>query len=158
MRKNQELVIIDTFSRWTELIPLKTVTAEETAVGLLNYVTAYCTPERMTSDRGTQFVNEVIGSLQTQLETRVLTTVAGNHQENGLAENRIRFVGRLLAAYHAEPTDYRIMCMLTRRVLNSREHATLGLAPADLQFGIAHRLNRQLFAEEPRTGNYRYVQ
>jgi hypothetical protein len=40
--------------------------------------------------------------------------------------------------------------MLTRRVLNSREHATLGLAPADLQFGIAHRLNRQLSAEEPR--------
>jgi hypothetical protein len=38
--------------------------------------------------------------------------------------------------------------MMVRRALNARPHKSLGMAPADIQFGIAHRLDRHLFPTE----------
>jgi hypothetical protein len=142
------LVIVDSFSRWTELVPMKTTSGEETALAVLDFCTRYGTPKRIASDKGTQFANAVIKQLQDHLQTGTRLTTTANHQENGIAENRIKFVRRLLAAYQQKPPQYDVACMLIRRTINSRRHATLGMSPADIQFGIAHRLDRHLFPQE----------
>jgi len=142
------LVMTDTFSRWTDLFPLRSVTAEETAPALLDFCTRYGTPERVTSDNGPQFVNEVIQELQGLMHLRSITTVAGNHRENGIVENKIRYVRRLLTSFQEEPICYSTACMMVRRVLNSRKNRVLGMAPADIQFGVAHRLDNHLFPTE----------
>jgi hypothetical protein len=138
----------DTFSRWVDLFPLKSVTAEVTAIALLDFCTRYGTPERVTSDNGSQFVNEVLQELQGLLHLKAVTTIAGNHRENGIVENRIRVIRRLLTAFQVEPICYVTACMLTRRALNARECRVLGLAPADIQFGMVHKLDKHLFPTE----------
>jgi hypothetical protein len=142
------LVMVDTFSRWTDLFPLKTTSAEEAAKAVLDFCTRYGTPERVTSDNGPQFVNEIIQELSTNLHLRTITTIPGNHQENGLVENRIRFIRRLIAAFESDPLCYQVTCMMVRRAINARRHRTLGMAPADIQFGQIHRLDRHLFPIE----------
>jgi hypothetical protein len=142
------LVMVDTFSRWTDLFPLRTTAAEEAAKAVLDFCTRYGTPERLTSDNGPQFVNEVIQELATNLHLRTITTIPGNHQENGLVENRIRFIRRLIAAFESVPSCYQVACMMVRRAINARRHRTLGMAPADIQFGQIHRLDKHLFPIE----------
>jgi hypothetical protein len=140
--------MVDTFSRWTDLFPLRTTSAEEAAKAVLDFCTRYGTPERLTSDNGPQFVNEVMQELSTNLHLRTITTIPGNHQENGLVENRIRFIRRLIAAFESDPICYQVACMMVRRAINARRHRTLGMAPADIQFGQTHRLDRHLFPIE----------
>ena len=105
-------------------------------------------------DNGSQFINETVGNLFALLDILPCPIVPYNHQENGIAENRNRLVRRQLSAQQpGEALDYQISCALAKRAINSREHSTLGMAPADLQFGVAHRLDRNLFAEEVQKNN-----
>ena len=144
------LVLVDAFSRWTELIPLRTATASEAAEAILGYVTRYGTPTRISSDNGTQFINELMADLRALLQCETISTLPRNHRENGIVENRIRFVRRLMAKYDHQPLSYSLACAFTRRALNSREHPTLGLAPADLMFGEFNRLKVHLFSKDNR--------
>jgi len=144
------LVLVDAFSRWTELIPLKTATASEAAEAILGYVTRYGTPTRISSDNGSQFINELMADLRALLQCDTISTLPRNHVENGIVENRIRFVRRLMGKYDHQPLSYSLACAFIRRALNSREHPSLGLAPADLMFGEFNRLKARLFSEETR--------
>jgi hypothetical protein len=141
--------MVDTFSRWTELIPLKTTTASEAAEAILDYVTRYGTPTRITSDNGTQFINELLADVRALLMCDTISTLPRNHVENGIVENRIRYVRRLLGSYEHQPLSYTLGCAFSRRVINAKEHPTLGLAPADLMFGEFNRLDRPLFSNIP---------
>ena len=93
-------------------------------------------------------MNEVIQELQGLMHLRSITTVAGNHREKGIVENKIRYVRRLLTSFQEEPICYSTACMMVRRVLNSRKHRILGMAAADIQFGVAYRLDNHLFPTE----------
>jgi hypothetical protein len=143
------LVIVDLFSRWSQLYPLKTLTADESATALLHYVTTFGTPSNITSDNGTQFINDTVKDLSALLDIIPIPIVPYNHQENGIVENRNRYIRRLLeASQPGKEKDYQLACALTTRALNSREHSTLGLAPADIQFGMHNRLDKNLFPME----------
>jgi hypothetical protein len=143
------LVIVDLFSRWSQLYPLKTLTADEAATALLHYVTTFGTPSNITSDNGTQFINDTVKDLSALLDIIPIPIVPYNHQENGIVENRNRYIRRLLeASQPGKEKDYQLACALTTRALNSREHSTLGLAPADIQFGMHNRLDKNLFPME----------
>lgn len=132
------------------MIPLKTATASEAAEAILGYVTRYGTPTRISSDNGSQFINELMADLRALLQCDTISTLPRNHVENGIVENRIRFVRRLMGKYDHQPLSYSLACAFIRRALNSREHPSLGLAPADLMFGEFNRLKARLFSEETR--------
>ncbi len=55
------LVVIDCFTRFVALYPLRTTLAEEAARTMLGYVCTFGCPREIQSDGGSQFANEVIG-------------------------------------------------------------------------------------------------
>eukprot|EP01039_Chlorochromonas_danica_P019586 gene19586-23732_t len=61
--KEYILVIIDCFSRFVELYPVKSTAAIFCARALLNHIGRYGVPLRIRSDQGSQFVNETINEL-----------------------------------------------------------------------------------------------
>ena len=65
------LAFLDCFTRWVELYPLKSVSAEEAAECLIDIVGRYGAPRELWSDRGSQFVNGIIFA--------VLRAVGTNH-------------------------------------------------------------------------------
>jgi len=132
------LVLIDMFSRYIELMPLRTVTAEETNTMLKAYFCRYGCPRQFKTDSGTQFRNELIGSLLSERNIEHVVTTPGNHVENGMVENRMRFLRRLMGS--SSHKSYHDFCSQAQYEINSRIHATTGIAPADLMFGDARRL------------------
>lgn len=90
------LVIIDCFSRFVELYYIKDTTAEEAAKALLAFVGRYGSPLEMMSDRGSQFVNEIIAEFCKITEINQTTTIAYSKEQNGIVERANKEVMRHL--------------------------------------------------------------
>ena len=58
--KGYILVIIDTFSRWTEMFWCKDVTAQSACECLLTHFGRFGSPNMIRSDRGSHFANDLI--------------------------------------------------------------------------------------------------
>ena len=58
------LVIIDHFTRYIELYPLKDTSAQTSAQPLVEYIAWYGISAYIQSDKGSQFVNEVISEVK----------------------------------------------------------------------------------------------
>ncbi len=56
-------LVINAFSRWVELYPTKGVTADETAKCIFQHLGRFGAPERILTDRGTAFHNELVSEL-----------------------------------------------------------------------------------------------
>ena len=80
------LTIIDTFTRYTELYAIKDVTAEASVHALLDHTGRYGSPITIKSDNGSQFVNELIGSLLRLVGTQHTLTLAYFKEENAIVE------------------------------------------------------------------------
>jgi hypothetical protein len=143
--KKYILTIIDQFSRWVELVALDSVSAEECAHKLLEFFCRYGTPKSILSDQGTQFKNQVIHKLVELTNGNQVFTAVAQHQANGICERANGEVRRLLGFWDGEHTCLQDILAIVARVMNSRRHSTLGLSPADIMYGMAHRLDYKLF-------------
>ncbi|KAL0152505.1 hypothetical protein M9458_052228 [Cirrhinus mrigala] len=95
------LVIIDRFSKFCRLIPLKGLpTALETAEILFNHVFRYYgIPEDIVSDRGPQFISRVWRSFFRLLGVTISLSSGYHPQTNGQTERKIQEVGRFLRTF-----------------------------------------------------------
>lgn len=132
------MVLIDMFSRHAELVPLRTVTADETCEALYDFFTRFGRPRILQTDSGSQFRNAKVTGLLEELGIEHKQTMAGSHQENSIVENRMRSLRRMMGP--KVPKSLFKFCGQAREEMNSRKHATIGVCPADLMFGYQHRL------------------
>lgn len=77
------LLCVDVFSKWVELIPLKTKSSLEVAEALrLNIISRFGVPLELRSDRGLEFAGEVIELCKTlDIRRHVISTM--HPQGNG---------------------------------------------------------------------------
>ena len=54
------LVVIDTFTRFTELYPCKAIDGITVTFALLHHIGRYNVPASIQSDQGPEFVNDII--------------------------------------------------------------------------------------------------
>jgi transposase InsO family protein len=90
------LVIIDCFTRWISLYPLKTLEAEEAVKQVYEYFNTYGTPSTLQSDQGTQFVNKLMDELLKLSGVKYTVNTAYSKEENGIVERANKEVLRLL--------------------------------------------------------------
>ena len=57
------LVLIDSLTRYMEIVPLKTKQAQEVSFKLLDFIWKYSAPEILVSDRGREFCNQLIETI-----------------------------------------------------------------------------------------------
>jgi hypothetical protein len=79
-------VIIDTFTRWVEIYPLQSTAALPAAKCLIQQLGRFGIPSVIRSDRGSQFVNEIIKSLFTLLNIEHQLSIAYSKEENAIVE------------------------------------------------------------------------
>ena len=96
------LVFIDHMSKFTKLSPLRSVTAEECASTLVNYLCTEGLPKHTHSDKGTQFTNNVIDELFKFIGIKHTKSTTAPHEENGVVERAIRDVKDKLQAFILE--------------------------------------------------------
>jgi hypothetical protein len=132
------LVIIDTFSRWVELYPLKTTDAPEAALALLQHSGRFGFAQEFISDSGSQFVNDIISELSKLMLTDSRVTMAYSKEENGIVERSIREVLRHLSHMVLNDkvgADWKKGIPFVQRIINSNVHSAIGVSPAKILFG-----------------------
>jgi transposase InsO family protein len=94
------LIVIDSFSRWVELIPLKTIEAKEIAEKIYTEcISRYGVFKTLVSDRGTSFLSKVMERLCELCKIKRGRTIPYHPQSNSAAENFNRFIWKNLKRY-----------------------------------------------------------
>ena len=154
------IVIIDCFTRWIELFGVPDTSALSAAHALLQHVGRYGAPATLRSDRGSQFVNNIIAEFSTLILTEQQLSLSYSKEENAIVERSNKEVMRHLRAIIY---DQRVQAFWSRdqlpmvmRILNSEEKTNTGLSPAELLFGNTVDLGRRILhapIERPRNPN-----
>ena len=91
------LVIIDYFTNWVEAVPLRSLTAEDTAKAFFNLIISrHGCPNTIRIDRGTMF-KSVFETLCNTFNIEIIRAPATHHQAQGKIERFIQFVKNSLA-------------------------------------------------------------
>jgi len=131
------ITIIDSFTRYVELIPTKDTTAESAAMALLNTFSRYGPPRKIRSDRGTQFTANLIQKFCAMLKIDQTFTPAYHPQANSIVERShrelIRHLRALLYSFEDKP-NWSKWLPLVQRIQNSTYCRAIGMTPTELLF------------------------
>jgi transposase InsO family protein len=143
------LVVVDHFTRYSFVFPVRSVDASEVAQSLLQVYGFVGTPRFLSSDNGSAFISDVIKGLNRLLGVNQSFTTEYNHQQNGLVERRNKEVLRLLRAIVMDRlvlANWSAYLPIVQNILNNTTHGDTGFSPNDLVFGInSNNSRRALF-------------
>uniref|UniRef100_A0A3P9LFN0 Integrase catalytic domain-containing protein n=1 Tax=Oryzias latipes TaxID=8090 RepID=A0A3P9LFN0_ORYLA len=132
------LVIIDYFSKWVEMFPLKDSKAHRiTAVFRDEIFTRFGVPRVIVSDRGAQFTGYEMAHLcKTWGVTQTFTT--SFHPQSNLTERSNRTIKTMIASYvGTQHQNWDQWIREFRFAINAAYHETTGKSPAELFLGRA---------------------
>jgi hypothetical protein len=146
------LVVVDTFTRWIEIYPIRSTTSLDAARCLVQHFGRFGIPSVIRSDRGTQFVNDMIQSMLSFLHVDQQLSIAYSKEENAIVERANQEVMRHLRAFIMDKniiTDWEDYLPFVMQIMNSKVHYTTGVSPAHLLFGPQFDLDRKILHGEP---------
>ena len=132
------LAIIDNFSRYVGLYPIKGAKALDVAEALLTHIGTFGCPEIIQMDNGTEFINEIVSEVIKLLGTSQAAILAHSKEENAIVERCNKETMRHINAMVFEVNkrnSWKIHIPLAQRIINSEVHSRLGVSPNDLVFG-----------------------
>ncbi|KAF9758242.1 Transposon Tf2-6 polyprotein, partial [Nosema granulosis] len=130
------MVIVDVYSRWTEIIPTSSISAKM-MIKLLTktWFSSYGIPKEIISDQGKQFIaNEFKHFLRSQNIKHTLSSIY-NPTGNSVVERVNQTIGNVLRC--SKSTTLSKAIKLCKKQLNYTYHSTLGVSP----FEIIHQYN-----------------
>ncbi|CAF1481864.1 unnamed protein product [Rotaria sordida] len=149
-QKHFLLVIVDYFTRWVELFPLRTTTADVIANVVINEVFCrYGMPTFMLSDNGPQFIAELFAETCKLLGIRRKLT-ANYHPQTNMTERVNRTLKqqiRIYAQQNHKAWDEEIQKLAF--AIRTSVNETTGETPAFLNFGRDLKLPLDLIFGEP---------
>ena len=130
------LVITEMLSRYPYAVAIKSKTAVEISGHLFIYISLFGPPQSMGSDNGSEFVNEIVDTMLSNIGIEHRVTSAYHPNTNGQCE---RFNATLISSLrkHCEkhPTDWVQWLPFVLMSYRSRIHSTTGHSPFSLMFG-----------------------
>ncbi|XP_048579360.1 uncharacterized protein K02A2.6 [Nematostella vectensis] len=126
------LVVVDAYSKWLEIVPMRTTTAPATIKVLHDLFARFGLPIHVVSDNGSQFTSEAFDKFMKQNGVKHTTTAPYHPKSNGQAE---RFVQTFKLAYEAgqgPPSQIIADFLLKQR---NTSNATTQQTPAKLMLG-----------------------
>ena len=141
------IVFIDSFSRFTELIPSKGDTSQLLATALLQVFSRYGLPSHIHTDNSSINVSSLITEFYNMLDIPHITITPHNHQSLGTVERAnkeiLKHLRAVLHRLHSYE-DWSIYVPLVQRIVNSAHHTSIGCSPAHLMSGGRIDLDRNL--------------
>jgi len=142
------IVIICCFSRYCTLHATKDTSAISAARALLAHIANFGVPSQLLSDMGTQYVNDIIDQLLYLMGVEKLDTLPGIHEENSIAERRIKEVVEHLRdiLFHKKvKSQWSDNLPLVQRICNAEWIEATGISPAKIIFGNSINLDKNIF-------------
>ncbi|KAK8785283.1 hypothetical protein V5799_008352, partial [Amblyomma americanum] len=132
--KNRYLLIVtDAFSKWIEVVPVTTPSADATIPCLRTMFAAHGLPDVIVSDNGPAFVSASFREFLQRNGIKHVLTPPYHPASNGAAERAVQTIKAKLKKAVGGSFD----CQLARVLLNYRStpHETTGCSPAELMMG-----------------------
>ena len=128
------LVYQDYYSKWVELMPLKTKTGLEIAKALIETVfTRYGCCMTLHSDKGKDFVNKIISGVCQALGVKKTTTSGFSPWSNGMVERSNRTIKSVLKCMgrldKLDDGEWWEKLPYIRMAINMTPHSTTGMTP-----------------------------
>ncbi|XP_054260393.1 protein NYNRIN-like [Macrosteles quadrilineatus] len=135
---------IDRYTRWPEVHPLKGITAEEVAEGLVScWFSRYGAPSRITTDQGCQFESSLFKSLGRTFGSERIRTCSYHPCANGLVERFHRHLKASLMCHHNSSWLEALPIVLLG--IRSAYREDIQASTAEIVFGQQLRLPGELF-------------
>lgn len=124
------LTILDQFSRFVRMYPLKTKTAEEVTEGWLEYVDCYGAPKVALTDNVGEFTAKSFRDACQSKGTDLVFTTPYHPLGNGAVERAHRTIKSMLATLcNGQPQRWSLHLRTCQDVLNKAVHTTIGTMP-----------------------------
>jgi len=130
------IVMIDSFSRYLDVYPVSELSSKTALTCLIQFMSNFGIPSHLCCDNGSQFQG-LFQELIDLLAINGYKTHPYSHQENSIVERANKEILTSLRALVLErrlKDDWDILCHVAKRIINSRIHSAIGIAPADLVF------------------------
>ncbi len=131
------LAIIDNFTNFLRLYPVRAVDAETAALSLLEYITTLSCPVRIVCDNGSEFRNALIDALSSALNIVKVHISPYHSQANGKVENVHRNIKTMLRSYIENyVNDWDTLLPMLQLAHNSHISKSTGFSPFYLMHGF----------------------
>lgn len=135
--------MIDRMSRWIEAVPLTNITAETIAKNFYqHWIARYGVPLKLTSDRGGQFIYDLLQQLGKLLGAEHIKTTSYHPQSNGKVE---RLHKQLKAALKCHGRDWLVHLPTVLLGIRAAPSDETGVSRAEVTFGKTLRLPGEFF-------------
>ncbi|GBN12077.1 Transposon Ty3-I Gag-Pol polyprotein [Araneus ventricosus] len=142
------LTCVDRFTRWPEAFPIPDQSADTIArTFLLGWISRFGVPEKVTSDRGTNFQSNLFSSLSKFLGVEQTRTTAYHPQSNGAVERFHRHLKSALMAHL--PENWLDSLPLVLLGIRSSFKPDLATSSAELVYGTTLKLPGEFFSNPP---------
>lgn len=138
-RKNAYLLlIIDAFTKFVILVPVKSTKSIHSIVAMKNYFHTFSVPNRLISDRGTSFTSKTFQDYLNSLGIKHIMNAVATPRANGQVERYNRTVLAALASTnHNKPENLWDECVSEIQWgLNNTQNKGTGKSPAQALFGL----------------------
>ena len=146
------LVCIDSFSRFSILVPLKDKSARSFARALIDEVICqYASPKVLLSNNGTEFNNAMLNAVCESFQIKKCNIIPYFPQANRKIERanrRILDILRFIAGSSSSWDDY---IPLVTCSLNAAIHSSINESPHFILYGSDKRLPYEFLSSEPRS-------
>jgi len=131
------LVIVDAFSKFLTLYPVRTVAAKEACSRLLQYFKYYSKPFKIISDRGSCFRSETFQEFCQMHEIKHIKTAVGSPSSNGQVERYNRGLPVMLSKLmHEHSNNWDEYLYKIQFAVNNTINRSIQNTPSKLLFGI----------------------
>lgn len=129
------LVLVDYYSRLTKASIVKTTDRESTVRALDALFEVFGYPCRLQADNGPPFSSRDFKADCNSRGIQLIRTVPYWPQHNGLVENAMKGIDKIMKIAHENKEDYRNALKVYISAYNSAPHSTTGEAPEELMMG-----------------------
>ena len=129
------LIIIDGFTKFCILKPLKTMGAEELVEILRGSLTDYGTPSLIITDRGTNFCSRQLQQLFDEWQTRHHMIATGTPRGNGQVERYVSTITNMISTSCTDVSDWPSVLWKVQLSLNTTVQQSTGFSPIRLLIG-----------------------
>ena len=126
------LVIIDAYSKWTEVFQVSSTSSSETINKLRRLFATHGLPSGIVSDNASAFTSEEYGEFLHLNGIKLITSAPYNPVTNGMAEKVVQSFKEAMTNMSGPlPTRISIYVFASR----TTPHTTTGIAPSELLMG-----------------------
>jgi hypothetical protein len=150
------VVVIDSFSRWVQCIPVADKSALSAARALIQTVGIFGMPITIRSDGGGEFINATLAAFEAIVGVKHHKITPYLHEGNSLAEKANRAVLENLRNLIFDKRldlngehQWSDLLPLAQRIINASFNSSIGCSPAQLVFGDNLELDRCLLTSMP---------